>query len=225
MPTAAVKQILFGGYSLTQAFGGAAGFYFDFSVGATGLGIASVASVPPGQASASQGSGSLQPVWTAGPPAYALTDGSDDLLQTTLAPASNMTLALWYRPLVAAGVAMGTATAGPSNRCYLSINASGFPVATWGATAAAGTASILNTDVVQVCRYMGNGALIDVWINGVQVGSGSTSTTPTPNALGIGGIGVLGGGPFAAKYYRAFAVQRGLSAGEIPAFSRLMGRF
>lgn len=208
--------------SLTQALGGATGFYFDFSTGATGAGIASVSSVSPGTETAAQASASLRPSWTAGPPDYALFDGIDDFLVSTLLPATDFTMAACYRPLSAGGVAMGSNDGVGAGRCYLTVSSgAGFASCTWNATTASGSTSIIGQTVVQIARFRGSGSYIDVWLNGALVDSASTSGSPNTNGIGVGAIG-NGGGAHNCRMHRSFAVQRFVPDNQMLGLTRLL---
>jgi hypothetical protein len=128
-----------------------------------------------------------------------------------------------YRPLVASGVAMGTSQA-TNRRCYLSINTStGAAQGAWGNTTVTGGSSIVGRDVVQITRIKG-ATIIDVFLNGVQMGTGSETIVPATNGVGIGGIGVAGGGSQQNRTYRSFMVNRAWEDREILPASKFFGR-
>lgn len=160
------------------------GFYFDFTVGATGAAIASITSQPPPTTVASQATSGQQPVWNSS--GYAKSDGIDDYLSLNFSPSpTEMTLALCLNAHSPAVHFLGVG-GGTPNRCFIGFT-SGTPnsvslAAGWGTQnqsvindAAAG--SIVDTNVVALLR--GNSSVVELWRDGTKRYGAAPSGAPS----------------------------------------------
>lgn len=213
---------------LIPFFGSAQGFWFDFTTGATGSGIASVSSMPPGTATASQGVGSKQPNWTHATRDYALFDGLDDNLLSTLNPTTSVTLGFCGR--ITAGAAtqiiMGSQLAS-SGRIRISLNASNVFCAAVGANIEANISSgvaVGGTDFVGLLVV--NGSTTELWVNGAlkaSVALNGAPNTTVPLAIGSNNTAGTISGAAGGRIYRIAAIDREIDAAQKLPFQRKLG--
>lgn len=226
--TPALRAILFGSrFNPASLLTGDNGFYFDFTADATGAAIAAITSQPPSAITATQGTGSAQPVSTPGSPGYANFDGTDDALVTNLAPASAMTLALCGRVGSGNKALMGGRGADANARCFLATDVNGRLGAGWGTQnqdVIGGGGDIRGADFVAVFRA--DATTAELWINGVRVYSAAAS------GVGAGGVIAIGATSNNAvlaafqdgRHYRTFGGQFYLPEPAIIPLSRALSR-
>lgn len=221
-----VLASLGGGFSLaTVVFGSGtyAGFYYDFTtevglyqttdtsspVTASGQAVGLATDGSPSGVNATQATAGSRGTWNSG--GYWSGDGSDDHLVTNLISASEMTIAACSRTGSTSVIALGGNAAG--QRCSIGLNTSGFAGGNWAGqdySVIKGASDLRNTDVAILLRA--NGSSVNLWVNGVQVYTGSPSGTPnTSQPLYVGALNNQGAGavlPWNGRVYRGIAVKR-----------------
>lgn len=204
------------------------GFYFDFGTGATGTTIASVTSAPPSTVQATQGTAGARPVWTDAATDYALFDGIDDFLLSTLTPAAvSNTLAACFRVTSIDKSIIGSRGGVPDTRCFLTTDGTGKLGGGWATqnqTTIFGGSDIRGTDVVGLMRV--NGSVVELWQNGTRIYQAAPGTMADVGAaLAVGANNVNGvAAAFAdARIYRAFASQTFVSDANLVPLMRALG--
>jgi hypothetical protein len=223
------QRLVLGGskISLTNLFGGADGFYYDFTVGATGAGIASITSQPPPTTVASQGTGSKQPVWTIDAPSYALFDGVSQYLSTTLLPGPNMTMA-FFAKLSGGSLAVVTgAKSSSGDRCFVGIQNSHATIGWGGSAAVEGTTNISGSNVVVVARA--SASKVEIYVNGKPTPEYSGTASGTATTAYTLSIGALNNGGTIGTYanmpcYRLFTAKRYLPNNLLRPLALMLGR-
>lgn len=224
-----VPVLMSGGFTIASLLTASNGFYFDFTSGATGAGIASVTSVAPSTKTAAQGTGSKQPVWTDAASDYASFDGIDDWLLSDLLPSSAMTIGFCGRIGGNSQVMIGSTTAAANRAGNLGTNATGLLSAGWGAQSqaviAAGS-SITGTDVVGIVRC--SATRVELSLNGASIYDAAADISTAPNTTvgyGLGAVNTEGTAAnfVAGRLYRAFVVQSFVSDAQVLPLARALG--